>query len=101
MGQITIRIDDELEKIIDEHRGNKPKSDYYREILAEHVNKPDCSLTANVDTRLIEQLSGQVRFLEGKLDEANRLLLNEQTLHLTTQRMLPPAQKKTWYQFWR
>ena len=103
MGQITIRIDDELEKIIDEHRGSKPKSDYYREILSAHVNKPDCNLTTGVDTRLIEQLTGQVRFLEGKLDEANRLLLNEQTLHLTTQRMLPPAQvgKKPWYLFWR
>ncbi len=101
MGQITIRIDDELEKIIDEHRGNKPKSDYYREILAAHANKSDCNLTAGLDTKFIEQLTGQVKFLEGKLDEANRLLLNEQTLHLSTQRMLPPAEKKPWYQFWR
>ncbi len=27
MAQITIRIDDELEKIIDEQRGDKPKVD--------------------------------------------------------------------------
>jgi hypothetical protein len=101
MGQITIRIDDALEELIDKHRGDKPKSDYYREILAAHANKPECNLTTAVHTRLIEQLTGQVKFLEGKLDEANRLILNEQTLHLTTQRMLPPAQKKSWYQFWR
>lgn len=101
MGQITIRIDDELEKIIDEQRGNKSKSDYYREILAAHANRSDTTLTASIDIKLIEELSGHARFLEGKLDEANRLLLNEQTLHLTTQRMLPPAEKKPWYQFWR
>lgn len=101
MGQITIRIDDVLEKIIDEHRGNKPKSDYYREIIAEHANRSDHNLTTGPDIRLVEQLTGQVRFLEKKLDEANRLLLNEQTLHLTTQRMLPPSEKKSWYQFWK
>ncbi|NJD76953.1 MAG: hypothetical protein FIB08_07650 [Candidatus Methanoperedens sp.] len=107
MGQITIRIDDELEKLIDQQRGDKPKSDFYREILTGYVNKPDCNLTATprdgdyANQKLIEQLSGQVRFLEGKLDEANRLLLNEQTLHLATQRLLPPAQNKPWYKFWK
>lgn len=115
MGQITIRIDDELEKIIDERRADRPKSDFYRDILFTYVNKPECNKTAgdpientsasanndDARTQLIEHMSGQVRFLEGKLDESNRLLLNEQALHLTTQRLLPPAAKKPWYLFWK
>lgn len=107
MEPITIRVDEELQSKLDSMRGDKKKSEFYREILEAYVNTlphtepQDQHTSDHADQKLMEQLSGQVRFLEGKLDEANRLLLNEQTLHLATQRLLPLAQNKPWYKFWK
>ncbi len=105
MGQITIRIDDELEKQIDERRGDKPKSDFYRDILTRYLTATDDKLI----TSEVSQNSDYVRSMEQQIadlrDDKNKLmaLLNqEQALHMRTQKMLPaPGPEKKWYRFWK
>lgn len=114
MGQITIRIDDELETKIDERRGDKPKSDFYREMLISYLAAGDGKLTTTEDKviadnsgyikSLEEQLSllkDQVTDLRGTNGKLMALLNQEQALHLQTQRMLPAPEIKKWWHVWK
>lgn len=107
MGQITIRIPDDLEEKIDERRGEKTRSDFYREVLAGYLTT-DYKLTTSpgrTDDNLIANaisMQDEIKYLKAKLDEALNLLHQEQVLHLQTQRMLPaPAPEKKWWEFWK
>jgi hypothetical protein len=105
MGQITIRIDDELEKQIEERRGDKPKSDFYREILTRHLTATDDKLI----TPAVSQNEDHIKSLEQQnsdlRDDKNKLMMllnQEQALHMRTQKMLPaPGPEKKWYRFWK
>lgn len=114
MGSITIRIDDELEAKIDALRGDKSKSDFYRDILTEFVSKPADNLTTNVSSlptdnsayiksleQQISQLNEQIADLRADKGKLMSLLNQEQALHLQTQRLLPPAPQRKWWQFWK
>lgn len=109
MGSITIRIPDELESKIDEQRGDKPKSDFYRDILSEYVSKPAYNLNTPVssNTGHIQSLEQQISLLKDQntdLRSSNSKLMilinQEQALHLQTQRLLPAPDKK-WWIFWK
>lgn len=103
MGKITIRIDDDLETQIDKWRGDKPKSDFYRDIIKEYLTTPDDQKT----TPVVSQNSDYTRSLEQQISDLRddkiklmTLLNQEQALHMQTQRLLPPApQKKKWWEF--
>ncbi len=113
MGQITIRIDDELEAKIEERRGDKPKSDFYREILTAYLTTSDCKLTTS-DDNLSANNSGHIHSLEQQISmlkdqnmdmrssnsKLMALLNQEQALHLQTQKLLPAPDKK-WWKFWK
>ncbi len=107
MGQITIRIDDELEKQIDERRGDKPKSDFYRDILTRYLTATDDKLitpevTQNLDLDRIKSLELQISDLREDKNKLMMLLNQEQALHMRTQKMLPaPGPEKKWYLFWK
>lgn len=116
MGQITIRIDEELEKKIEESRGDKPKSDFYRDILSAFVSKSDGNLTTTDDS-LITQNADRIQVLEQQISSLKdqnadlrddkiklmTLLNQEQALHMRTQKMLPGPvpEQKTWWKFWK
>ena len=120
----TIRVDEELLAKLDARRGDKKKSDFYREILENYVNTEVNTKQENLNTiedkmntlaaAHIEVLKSEntllredVVYLRSKLNEATLLIGNEQTLHLHTQRMLPEPKTehilpvKKWWQFWK
>lgn len=110
MGSITIRIPDELEEKIDEQRGDKPKSEFYRDIIEDHVSRPAYNLTTPVsnNTGHIEALEQQNSLLKDQIADLRAdksklmsLLNQEQALHMQTQKLLPPAPEKKWWQVWR
>lgn len=105
MGQITIRIDDELEKQIEERRGDKSKSDFYRDILTGYLTATDDKLTApvvNMNEDYVKELEEQVSELRRDKNSLMTLLNQEQVLHMKTQRSLPPApEDKKWWKFWK
>lgn len=98
MKTITIRVEDELFEEIEEKRGNKQKSVFYREIIEDHLNKNEDNLNK---TEYVTRLGDEVKYLRGKVDELTKLLHQEQSLHLQTQRMLPGVKGKRWWQFWK
>lgn len=110
MGTITLRIDEEIEKQIDERRGDKPKSDFYREIILGFLNTPEKNLNTNVfneNTHHIQALEQQISDLRDVLADLRAdkgklmaLLNQEQALHLKTLALLP-APAGHWWQFWR
>ncbi len=108
MGSITIRIPDELEEKIEAQRGEKSKSDFYRDIIAEHVNKPAYNLTTNESnstghiesSEQISMLKDWNTDLRSSNSQLRALLNQEQALHLQTQKLLPAPGQKKWWKFW-
>ena len=104
MKTITIRVDDELYEEIEKARGDKSKSDFYRDALKEYISKEkDETTNTNEYTLLLEKDN---EYLKKKVDELLTLLNQEQTLHLQTQGRLPgkveeAAEGKSWWQFWK
>ncbi len=41
MKTITIRIEDDIFNKIEEHRGSKSKSEFYRKLIEDYLNKPE------------------------------------------------------------
>lgn len=105
MGQITIRIDDELEKQIDERRGDKPKSDFYRDILKGYLTTTDNNLITpevSQNSDYIRSLEQQIADLKADKGKLMTLLNQEQALHMQTQRLLLPAPgQRKWWKFWK
>jgi len=122
MEPITIRVDEELQAKLDARRGDEKKSDFYRKILEEYVNTEEITKQDNPITsadKVITLAAAQneslksenvllredVQYLRSKLDETTRLISNEQSLHLQTQRLLPApeliASDKKWWEIWK
>jgi len=116
MKTITIRVDDDLFAEIEKKRGDKQKSDFYREVLSEYTkntgeynmntgeyNKTnkEGELNTSEYTLLLEKDNA---YLKEKVDELVRLLNQEQSLHLQTQQQLPgkveeKTKRRRWWQF--
>jgi NurA-like 5'-3' nuclease len=119
MKTITIRLDDDVFNKIEEQRGTKLKSDFYRELIEYHLNKSDSYLNKN------EYISIQSEYERIKTEyESNRTELQHQEairkiqddrirdlqnqvgfLQLEYQkvsdRLMLPAPDKKWWQFWK
>ncbi|VVB87233.1 Uncharacterised protein [uncultured archaeon] len=132
MKTITIRIEDAVLTKIDEQRGSATRSDYIRNLLSssleyrenasntkentneikEHTNVIgentdvfDKNTQNDTSERLIGTLQEEVNYLRSKLDDIIKLIHQEQSLHLQTQRQLKSPEKgialKSWWQFWK
>lgn len=132
MKTITIRIEDAVLTKIDEQRGSATRSDYIRNLLSssleyrenasntkgntnvikehtdvigENTNVLDKNTKNDATDKLIETLQGETNYLRSKLDDMIKLINQEQSLHLQTQRQLKTPEKgievKSWWQFWK
>ena len=94
MKTISIRIDNELFDEIEEKRGDLPKSEFYRSVISEYIlNTKNDHLHSDEYT---QKLTKDNEFLKNKVDDLLKLLNQEQSLHLQTQRQLPPAGESFW-----
>lgn len=116
MHTFSIRLDDDNLKKLDSAKGDKPRAEYVREVLIEHLthlNEPMAHHQEPHENRkeppneLIKTLQEEVAYLRSKLDDANKriddalkLLHQEQILHLHAQRQLTAPEKK-WWKFWK
>ncbi|MCZ7403900.1 MAG: hypothetical protein O8C67_03085 [Candidatus Methanoperedens sp.] len=49
MKTITIRVEDDIFNKIEEHRGLKSKSDFYRKLIEDYLNKPEDNVNKTED----------------------------------------------------
>lgn len=115
MPHISIRLDQELYDKIESIRGDEDRTTYIKKSLVAHLEAQN----TDSDTQSIKEsntdvthLESEIKYLKKKLDEAGqekqdliKLLNQEQSLHLQTQRQLMPTQeeitKKAWWMFWK
>jgi len=101
METFSIRLEPEMYQKIEELRGGKTRSDYIREVLAEHIKNLDANTSEPQENTRFET---EIQYLREKVDSLLQLLHQEQIMHLQTQRQLPAPveiQKKKWWQFWK
>ncbi len=129
MPQITLRIEQELYDRIEEMKGEKDRSAFLREVIIAYFasqKKADTYQEKAADSQesaTVSQLHHENEYLKRKLDEITalhekaialhgqekqelmKLISQEQSLHLQTQRQLMPTpeeiNKKAWWQFWK
>jgi len=119
---ISLRIDQELYDKIESIRGHEDRTAYIKKILVTHIEAQNTAsgtqgntsgIHGNTESNTdVAHLENEIEYLKKKLDEAGqekqdlmKLLNQEQSLHLQTQRQLMPTQEeittKPWWQFWR
>ena len=122
MPHISLRIDQELYDKIESIRGDEERTAYIKKVLVAHLEAQNTASGTQGDTSGaqgntwsntdVTHLESEIEYLKKKLDEAGqekqdllKLLNQEQSLHLQTQRQLMPTPeeitKKAWWQFWK
>ncbi|OGY42581.1 MAG: hypothetical protein A2Y82_01705 [Candidatus Buchananbacteria bacterium RBG_13_36_9] len=108
---ISIRIDQELYDKIEGIRGDEDRTAYIKKVLVAHIEAQNTASGTQGNTD-VTHLESEIEYLKKKLDEAGqerqdlmKLLNQEQSLHLQTQRQLMPTPeeitKKAWWKFWK
>jgi len=110
--KFSIILDDSLFEKVEAARGEKERTDYLTEMIEDYLithkspNGNPASPNDNPEssTKVIEFLQTEIVFLRGQLSEMDKLLSQEQSLHLQTQKQIMPSPeeiiKKTWWKFW-
>lgn len=108
MKTFSVRIDDELFEKVEAERGEKARTDFLREVIEGYfVTKasPELNQDSPEQVKHIESLLSEINFLREQVKDLDRLLSQEQSLHLQTQKQVMPSQeeiiKKSWWQFWK
>lgn len=102
-------MDEDILQKIDASRGEETRSEYIRVLLAialEHKTEHKENTTEyKENTELIQALKDEIEHLRSQNVDLTKLLNQEQSLHLQTQRQLMPTSeeitKKAWWQFWK
>ena len=107
MKTFSIRLDDEIFNKFELARGEKSRNNYIQEIIVKYLNEPIVNQdeskvnqnepkdepVMNQDEPEVNQLlKDEVEFLRGENIDLRKLLNQEQSLHLQTQRQLMPTQ---------
>ena len=108
MRTFSVRIDDELFEKVEAERGDKARTDFLREIIEGYFvtkSSPELNQASPEQVQHIESLQSEINFLREQVKDLDRLLSQEQSLHLQTQRQIMPSKeeitKKAWWQFWK
>lgn len=117
METITIRIDEILFNQLEGKRGDKSKSDFYRDALSDYLNKKFDGTEAIEYLDLIKSQDEKIRELKADLsqktveNEINSHRIQDMQKHvgwmqleyqkLSDRLLLPEAEKKKWWSFWK
>ena len=118
MKAVTIRLDENVINIIEEHRGLKPRADFIRDIIDSHFLKNDSQESAGDSQAHLNEIASLKKEVEhseirisdlcNQIDsQKNQTKTLEQQLgflqleyqKLTDRLMLPAG--KPWWQFWK
>ena len=103
--KFSIILDDLLFEKVEEARGEKARTEYIKEMIEDYLTQGSPNDNPASSTKVIEFLQGEIVFLRSQLSELDRLLSQEQSLHLQTQKQIMPGQEeqkekgKKWFEF--
>ena len=104
MKTFSVRIDDELFDKVEAARGEKARTDFLREVIIGYFITKTSPEHNQDSLKHIESLQSEISFLREQVKDLDRLLSQEQSLHLQTQKQIMPTQeeisKKSWWKFW-
>ena len=105
MKTFSVRIEEDLFDKVEAERGEKARTDFIREVIIGYfVTKISPELNQE-SLKHMESLQSEVTFLRDQVKELDRLLHQEQSLHLQTQKQIMPTpeevSKKSWWKFWK
>jgi methionine salvage enolase-phosphatase E1 len=108
MKTFSVRIDDELFDKVEASRGDKARTDFIREVILGYFvtkSSPELNQASPDQDKHVESLQSEIMFLRDQVEELDRLLHQEQSLHLQTQKQIMPSPEeirtKAWWQFWK
>lgn len=104
MDAITLRLDDEILQRIDNSKGKETRSEYIRNLIVFALEHAENTTDYKENTALIEALQADIEHLRSQNVDLTKLLHQEQSLHLQTQRQLMPSKderKKRWWELWK
>ncbi len=109
---ITIRLDPETLKRIEDKRGDQPKSEFYRQIIMDYLDKPADNLSTEEHEREIMRIQAELekertvnKVYSERIQDLQKSLGWTQLEYqkLSDRLMLPAPQEpqKPWWQFWK
>jgi hypothetical protein len=119
MKTITIRLEDDVFNKIEDQRGTKLKSDFYRELIEYHLNKSKSDLNKDeyaVIQSEYERIKSEYDTIKSELQhhEAIKKIQDDRIKDLQNQvgflqleyqkvsdRLMLPAPDRKWWQFWK
>jgi metal-responsive CopG/Arc/MetJ family transcriptional regulator len=106
--KFSIIIDDSLFERVEAARGEKARTDYIKEMIEGYfVTQKSPNDNPESSAKMIEFLQTEIVFLRSQLSEMDKLLSQEQSLHLQTQKQIMPTQEeqkekgKHFWEFWK
>ena len=105
---ITIRLDSETMDRIEAKRGEQPKSEFYRKIIMDYLNKPDYEVSTEEQERELMRVQVELDkertvtkvYSERIQDLQNSLGWTQLEYQKLSDRLMLPA-SKPWWQFWK
>jgi metal-responsive CopG/Arc/MetJ family transcriptional regulator len=105
MSTITLRLEEDVLQKIDSLKGDENRSEYIRSLIVFAIEYKKNTIEHKENTELIQVLRSDIEHLRSQNVDLTKLLNQEQSLHLQTQRQLMPGPeeiiKKNWWQFWK
>ena len=105
---IAIRLDPDTMKRIEEKRGEQPKSEFYRKIILDYLDKPVDKVNTEEQEREFDRIQAELdkekavsKVYSDRIQDLQKSLgwMQLEYQKMTDRLMLPAP--KSWWQFWR
>ena len=108
---IAIRLDPETMSRIEEKRGEQPKSEFYRKIILDYLDKPDDKVNTEEQQRELMRIQAELdkekavsKVYSERIQDLQKSLgwIQLEYQKLSDRLLLPAASAaKSWWQFWK
>lgn len=108
---IAIRLDPDTMKRIEEKRGDQAKSEFYRKIIVDYLDKPDYKLNTEEQDRELMRIQAELdkekavsKVYSERIQDLQKSLgwMQLEYQKLSDRLLLPaPSTAKSWWRFWK
>ncbi len=107
---ITIRLDLETHRRIEDKRGTESKSEFYRKIILDYLDKPADNMNTEEQARELERIQSELDqekrvsiMYSERIQDLQKSLgwIQLEYQKLSDRLLLPAAKEKSWWKFWQ